>query len=142
MWLTWAIYGAYTATQQTQTSPKTWLADKIQEETHLCIVRVLLDNPGLTQRELAEMLGMSVGAWTAASTPSSTRASCFVKMGNFQKSKNKFKFVYLLTPQCIAEKVALSNRCLKRKIEEYVALKVEIEAWKTEVGDEESGQKV
>jgi hypothetical protein len=63
-------------------------------------------------------------------------------MGNFQKSKNKFKYVYLLTPQGIAEKVALTSRFLKRKMEEYDALKVEIEALKTAVGDEKSGQKV
>lgn len=52
----------------------------------------------------------------------------FVKMGNFQKSKNKFKYVYLLTPQGIAEKVVLTSRFLKCKMEEYEALKVEIQA--------------
>jgi hypothetical protein len=63
-------------------------------------------------------------------------------MGNFQKSKKKFKYVYLLTPQGIVEKVALASRFLKRKIYEYDALKVEIEALKAEVGDEEGkGQK-
>jgi EPS-associated MarR family transcriptional regulator len=62
----------------------------------------------------------------------------FVKMGNFQKSKNKFKYVYLLTPQGIAEKVALTSRFLKRKMDEYDALKVEIEALKAEVGEEQA----
>jgi hypothetical protein len=59
-------------------------------------------------------------------------------MNNFQKSKKKFKYIYLLTPQGTAEKVALTSRFLKRKMEEYDALKVEIEALKAEVGDEES----
>ena len=62
----------------------------------------------------------------------------FVKMGNFQKSKNKFKFVYLLTPQGITEKLALTSRFLKRKMEEYDALKVEIEALKSEIGEDQS----
>jgi cell shape-determining protein MreC len=53
-------------------------------------------------------------------------------MANFSKSKNKFKYVYLLTPQGIAEKVALTSRFLKRKMEEYEALKAEIEALKAE----------
>lgn len=48
-------------------------------------------------------------------------------MGNFQKSKNKLKYIYLLTHQGIAEMVALTRRFLKRKMEEYDALKVEIE---------------
>ena len=46
-----------------------------------------------------------------------------VKMGNFQKSKNKFKYVYLLTPQGITEKLSMSSRFLKRKMKEYEALK-------------------
>ena len=34
---------------------------KPQEETHIRIMRILQDNPDLTQRELAKALGMSVG---------------------------------------------------------------------------------
>ena len=57
-------------------------------------------------------------------------------MTNFSKSKNKFKYVYLLTPQGIAEKVALTNRFLKDKMEEFDALKVEIEALNAEAGED------
>jgi EPS-associated MarR family transcriptional regulator len=52
----------------------------------------------------------------------------WVKMQNFQNSKNKFKYVYLLTPQGIAERVALTSRFLDRKMQEYEALKAEIES--------------
>ena len=52
----------------------------------------------------------------------------WVKMQNFQNSKNKFKYVYLLTPQGIAEKVALTSRFLERKMLEYETLKAEIES--------------
>ena len=113
---------------------------KIQEDTHFRIMRILQDNPDLTQRELADKLGMSVGGLNYCLNALIDKG--FVKMGNFQKSKNKFKYVYLLTPQGIAEKVALTSRFLKRKMEECEALKVEIEALKTEVGDDKSGQKV
>ena len=34
---------------------------KIQEDTHFRIMRILQDTPDLTQRELADKLGMSVG---------------------------------------------------------------------------------
>ena len=53
-------------------------------------------------------------------------------MGNFKKSKNKFKYVYLITPQGIAEKMALTSVFLKRKMEEYEVLKMEIKALKAE----------
>jgi hypothetical protein len=49
-------------------------------------------------------------------------------MQKFSNSKNKFKYVYLLTPMGIAEKVALTTRFLSRKIDEYEALKSEVDA--------------
>lgn len=105
-----------------------------QEETHYKIMRVLEENPDLTQRELAEKLGMSVGGVNYCLNALIDKG--LVKMGNFQKSKNKFKYVYLLTPKGIAEKVAMTSRFLKRKVEEYEALKVEIEALNAKVLEE------
>lgn len=105
-------------------------------------MRILQDNPNLTQRELTEMLGMSVGGLNYCLNALIDKG--FVKMDNFQKSKNKFKFkyVYLLTPQGIAEKVTLTSQFLKRKMEEYDALKVEIEVLRAELGgDQANGQK-
>ncbi len=97
----------------------------LQEDTHFRIMRILQDNPDFTQRELADQLGMSVGGLNYCLN--ALIAKGFVKMQNFQQSKNKFKYVYLLTPQGIAEKVALASRFLQRKMQEYEALKVEIE---------------
>jgi EPS-associated MarR family transcriptional regulator len=113
---------------------------KLQEDTHFRIMRILQDNPDLTQRELAKRLGMSVGGLNYCLNALIDKG--FVKMANFQESKNKFKYVYLLTPRGIAEKVALTSRFLQRKLEECDALKLEIEALKSEVSEyQESGQK-
>ena len=54
-------------------------------------------------------------------------------MHNFSHSKNKFGYMYLLTPSGIAEKAALTGSFLTRKMLEYEALKVEIEALKSEL---------
>jgi EPS-associated MarR family transcriptional regulator len=94
-------------------------------------MRLLQAQPDLSQRELAQQLGMSLGGLNYCLK--ALMAKGFVKMGNFQNSKNKFGYVYLLTPQGIAEKVALTSRFLKRKMDEYDALKGEIEALKAEV---------
>ena len=51
----------------------------------------------------------------------------YVKIESFYNSKNKFKYVYVLTPSGIAQKIALTGRFLHRKLEEYEALKKEIE---------------
>jgi EPS-associated MarR family transcriptional regulator len=104
---------------------------KIQEDTHFRIMRILQENPDLTQRELAEKLGMSVGGLNYCLNALIDKG--LVKMQNFSNSKNKFKYVYLLTPTGIAEKVALTSRFLKRKMEEYEALNLEIETLKSEV---------
>ena len=104
---------------------------KIQEDTHFRIMRILQENPDLTQRELADQLGMSVSGLNYCLKALIDKG--FVKMQNFQNSKNKFKYVYLLTPMGIAEKLALTSRFLSRKMEEYEALKLEIQALQSEV---------
>ena len=104
---------------------------KIQEDTHFRIMRILQENSDLTQRELAEKLGMSVGGLNYCLNALIDKG--LVKMQSFTNSKNKFKYVYLLTPMGISEKVALTSLFLNRKMAEYDALKVEIEALKSEV---------
>ncbi len=106
------------------------------EEVALRLMRLLQACPELSQRELAQQMGISLGGLNYCLNALIDKG--FVKMANFSKSKNKFKYVYLLTPQGIAEKVALTSRFLKRKMEEYDALKVEIEALKAEVGEDQS----
>jgi EPS-associated MarR family transcriptional regulator len=101
----------------------TSLQIKIPKDTHFRIMRILQENPDLTQRELASQLGVSVGGSNYCLNALIDKG--FVKMENFQNSKNKFKYVYLLTPQGIAEKVALTGQFLKRNMEEYEALKSE-----------------
>jgi EPS-associated MarR family transcriptional regulator len=103
----------------------------VHEDTHFRIMRILQENPDLTQRELAEKLGMSVGGLNYCLNALIDKG--LVKMQNFSSSKNKFKYVYLLTPMGIAEKVALTSRFLQRKMDEYEALKLEVEALKSEV---------
>ncbi len=54
----------------------------------------------------------------------------WIKMQNFSQSKNKFGYVYILTPKGISEKASLTGNFLKRKLSEYEALKLEIESLK------------
>jgi EPS-associated MarR family transcriptional regulator len=107
-----------------------WQANT-QDETHLRVMRLLQESPDLTQRELAQKLGISVGGLNYCLNALIDKG--FVKVSNFQQSKNKFKYVYLLTPQGFAEKASMTSRFLKRKIHEYEALWLEIEALKSEV---------
>ena len=57
----------------------------------------------------------------------------WVKVQNFSQSKNKFGYIYVLTPQGIAEKALLAGSFLMRKMTEYEQLQAEIEALKVEM---------
>ncbi len=104
---------------------------KLQEDTHFRVMRILQDNPDLTQRELAERVGVSVGGLNYCLKALMEKG--LVKMKTFANSKNKFGYVYVLTPRGMAEKAAITHRFLQRKVEEYEALKAEIQALQSEV---------
>ena len=103
---------------------------KLQEDTYFRVMRILQENPDLTQRELAEKLGISVGGLNYCLKALMEKG--LVKMKNFANSKNKFGYVYVLTPSGMGEKAAITHRFLQRKLEEYEALKIEIDALKAE----------
>ncbi len=89
-------------------------------------MRLLEANPDLTQRELADELGVSVGGLNYCLKALIQKG--FVKVNNFKQSKSKFGYIYLLTPDGVNEKIRLTTRFLQRKMQEYEAIKAEIEA--------------
>ena len=107
---------------------------KLQEDTYFRVMRILQENPDLTQRELAEKLGISVGGLNYCLKALMDKG--MVKMKNFANAKNKFGYVYVLTPTGMAEKAAITHRFLQRKMDEYEALKAEIEALKSDIGED------
>ena len=108
---------------------------QIQEDTYFRVMRILQENPDLTQRELAEKLGISVGGLNYCLKALMEKG--LVKMKNFASSKNKFGYVYVLTRTGMAEKAAITHRFLTRKMNEYEALKAEIDALRSEVGKDQ-----
>lgn len=78
---------------------------------------MLQDNPDMTQREIAEKLGISTSGLNYCLKALIDKG--LVKVHNFSQSKNKFGYIYVLTPQGIAEKAILTGRFLRRKLQEY-----------------------
>jgi EPS-associated MarR family transcriptional regulator len=95
-------------------------------------MRLLEANPDMSQRDLAAHVGISLGSLNYCLKALMDKG--FVKLENFQNSKHKIKYVYILTHAGIAQKVALTGRFLKRKMQEYEALKAEIEGLEVELG--------
>ncbi len=97
------------------------------------MLRRLYETPDVSQRTLAKELGISLGSINFCFQALVDKG--WVKMQNFSQSKHKMGYVYLLTPAGIVEKSALTARFLKRKLEEYVDLREEIENLQAEMSE-------
>ena len=95
------------------------------------ILRILKDNPKMTQRQMAKELGLSLGKTNYVVRALIDKG--WVKLSNFKRSDNKMGYIYLLTPEGVSEKTVLAQNFLKRKSEEYNKLKKEIEMLKNEL---------
>ena len=98
----------------------------IDPDVHFRVLHLLEEEPEITQRELAEKLGISLGG--ANYCLKALIQIGHIKAGNISKNSEKSMYLYLLTPQGISEKAKLTTGFLKRKMAEYRALKKEIES--------------
>ena len=94
-------------------------------------MRLLENNPEMTQRELASTLGISLGAANFCLRALVDKG--WIKLDNFKRNPSKLGYLYLLTPKGVAAKTKLTTQFLKRKLVEYDELKNEIEALEKEL---------
>ena len=106
---------------------------RLQQDTTFRIMTILSKNPDLTQRELADRVGISVGGVNYCLKALMEKG--MVKMKNFADSKSKFGYIYVMTPRGVAERAALTRQFLKRKLEEYERLQREIRELQGELDD-------
>ena len=88
----------------------------------------------MSQRELARMAGVSVGSMHYVLNAFVDKG--LVKLANFTASEDKRRYAYVLTPKGIVRRAALTRAFLTRKMEEYEALKSEIEQLSLELEGE------
>lgn len=107
---------------------------KFREDACFRILTLLRDQPDMSQRQIAQKLGISLGGVNYCIKGLIDKG--LVKVGNLRKNTNKIKYAYLLTPDGFATKAAMTKRFLARRLGEYEALQAEIEALKGELSDE------
>lgn len=91
----------------------------------------LLENePNLSQREIAQRLGISLGRVNYCLQGLADKGS--IKLRNFRAASNKLRYAYVLTPQGLSRRVANTHRFLARKLAEYDRLAEQIERLKAE----------
>ena len=101
------------------------------EELQFTILRTLDQRPHSTQRQLASEMDVSLGKVNYCLKKLAEKG--LIKLHNFQNSKQKSAYLYLLTPKGIEEKSRLTFSFLKQKTEEYDRLKQEIDQLQKEM---------
>jgi EPS-associated MarR family transcriptional regulator len=102
----------------------------LSDEMRYKLMRLVEANPGMSQRDLARELDISLGKANYCVRALIRRG--WIKATNFKNSQNKAAYLYLLTPRGIDEKASVTVRFLQAKVREYEALRVEIEQIRTE----------
>ena len=91
---------------------------------HFEILRKISKKPEVSQRELAEELGFSLGKLNYCIKQLKKKG--LIKIKNFKKNPKKLNYLYVLTPQGIASKTRLTINFMRKKMQEYDELKAEI----------------
>lgn len=101
-----------------------------QDEIQLKVLRMLHEQPDLSQRNLAKELGVSLGGINYCFKALVDKG--WIKLENFSASKHKLGYIYVLTPSGLKSKSLLTMDFLKKKLLEYEQLSNEINVLKSE----------
>jgi EPS-associated MarR family transcriptional regulator len=103
----------------------------LNDETHYRLLKLIEANPEMSQRALADAMGVSLGKINYCLRAVIARG--WIKAKNFTRSQNKRAYAYYLTPKGATEKAKVTARFLKLKVDEYQELQMQIEQLKQEV---------
>jgi EPS-associated MarR family transcriptional regulator len=98
--------------------------DSNNNQDYLNILRKINKKSNITQRNMANELGISLGKLNYCLIELKKKG--WVKIKNFRKNPNKMMYAYILTPKGISTKTKLTINFMKRKMEKYDELKKEI----------------
>lgn len=103
----------------------------LPEEINLKILRILADQPDISQRGLADELGVSLGKVNYCLRALLQKS--WLKMNNFRKSSNKIAYAYVLTPEGLEARARLTVEFLSIKKAEYESIRREISRLESEM---------
>jgi EPS-associated MarR family transcriptional regulator len=107
------------------------------DPSQLALLRLLHQQPNLSQRELSQALGLSLGKTHYVLHALLDRG--LVKAQNFKRSDNKLAYAYLLTPEGLRAKLVLTRSFLARKEAEFEQLRTAIAMLRSEIGQTSLG---
>jgi len=101
-----------------------------RQEAQLRVLRHVAEHPDVSTRQIADAVGISNGA--AFYVLRALIDKGLVKSENFARAERKSQYLYLLTPEGLAEKMRLTEKFIQIKRMEYCALRAEVEALEDE----------
>ena len=110
----------------------------LTDEYRYRILKILENNPGASQRDIARELGVSLGRVNFCLQALVEKG--LVKANNFRNSTTRQTYLYLLTPKGMQEKAKVTVRFLKVKLDEYETLKREVAQLQREAGKLDSSE--
>jgi EPS-associated MarR family transcriptional regulator len=102
-----------------------------EQEIRYQLLQILSRESALSQRDMAERIGISLGKVNFCISELAKRG--FIEIIRFKSAKNKMPYTYMLTPRGIQEKAILTVRFLKQKIVEYEEIKHQIKQLASEL---------
>ena len=103
----------------------------LTDPQRLELLKLLQGQPQMSQRELAQAMGVSLGKVNYCLNALMEKG--LVKFGNFRKNPDKRHYAYLLTPAGLEEKTRITMKFLQRKVAEYETLEKEIEQLRSDL---------
>ena len=88
------------------------------------LLRKIDSQNNLSQREMAKSMGFSLGKLNYCLK--ALKKKGLIKISNFNKNKNKINYIYILTPEGIAQETKLTIKFMKKIMIQYDELKKEI----------------
>ena len=97
------------------------------------LLRLLEHHPEYSQRQISSALGVSLGK--AHYLLKALLARGWVKAKNFKHSETKVRYLYVLTPTGVTQRLHLTYAFLARKEREYDLLHAQITALRAELAE-------
>ena len=110
-------------------------SSKLREDVNFRILRLLQDNPEMSQRKLAKAVGLSTGGIHYVLNALLDKG--LLKIENSTTTEDKRRYAYILTREGMASKANLTKRFLIRKMADYELLKAEIDEVREDLSDTE-----
>jgi EPS-associated MarR family transcriptional regulator len=98
--------------------------EKIDREIRYRLLKILSENPRMTQRDLSAEMGISLGKINFCLSELTRKG--LIKINRFKGAKKKTNYLYKLTPDGLEEKARVTMSFLRQKQQEYEEIKRQI----------------